>query len=262
MSGYSSWPATVAGSVVGGLTLALLVWGLVRKPKSTNQLRWVIGFLAGFAVAVGYGAIALDQGYSTTPKMSYWGNHIVVGISSVALVTVTCLGIFSDFGARLATPVLALLGFAAYVFGSRVLNAGFGMTLWYMCGTMAVVFAGALIFLVDHLDVISSLPTRNREPIGKFPGLLWRILCVIPLVYNIIFAALASDFYGVLSATGQQISDAFVVIAMFIIIFVNWIVVEGAEPAYDGTFTTGPRDRESVAYEQRGLSKSAHNGRV
>ena len=256
MSGYAIWPSIVAGSAVGAMTMALLLWGPFRKLKSTNQLRWVLGFLVGFGVALGYGAVALNQGNSnpTSTKVVYWANQILVGLAVTGLLTVTCLGIFSDFGARLAVPMLTFLGFTSYGVGAFVIDAS-ARALFYSFGTVFIVLAGVLLFLVDRLDVIASLPTKNREPIGKFPGLIWRILTLVVLIYFIIFTALGVNYYAVLSPTGQQISDAFGVLAAFIILFINWIVVEGVDPIYDGTtLANGARDRESVASVLRGSS--------
>lgn len=241
------WPAIVTAVVTGGMGLVTLFWGPYRGLKSTDQLRWVLAVLVFLGMSFGSGAVALDLGNSnpTTTKQIYYASHIINSLAIVGLVTIATLAVFADFGARLILPALALIAGVFMCVGVFPINSHFDVGFFSLVAGICVALSSFLVFFVDRMDILPKLPTSEREPVGRFNGLGWRIGVVIALWLDFILWNLTVDTYGtVWGLTASQVVWMGHNLFASIFIMANWIIAQGIEPVYDGT---GFSNRESAA---------------
>jgi hypothetical protein len=265
MAGYMIWPSIVTAVVTGVLGFVALFWGPYRGLKSTDQLRWVLAVLTLLGMSFGSGVVSLDLGNAnpTTNKNVYYASHIINGIATLGLVTVTSLGIFGQFDARLIIPALTAISAVFMSVGVFPINSHFDVGLFALVSGIMVLMTSFLFFFIDRMDFLPKLPTSEREPIGRFNGLGWRIGSVIFLWVDFVMFNLTVDTYG--TAFGVNASMAIWMalnIAAGIVIFLNWVIVKSVEPVYDGVGFSG-RERESTASDASyGSSAVSKRGKV
>src|SRR5271170_5467385 len=122
----------VAASLMGAAFVVFLIFGLFRAGHSTQQLRWVFGMWFLLASAIGFGAIANDQGFytrtSTDGVLALWDIPTIWTITiPFACAMLTC-ALFQTMGARLAPPMLT---FASMVCLALGVFLPLGWALWY-----------------------------------------------------------------------------------------------------------------------------------
>lgn len=262
---YIIWPSIVTACATGGMALAALFWGPYRGLKSTDQTRWVITTLTLFAVSFGSGVVALDLGNSnpTGSKQVYYASHIINAIAMLGLVSVTALGVFPAFDARLVLPAMALVAGVLTTVGVFPINSHFDVGFFALAAGLIVALNSFLFFFVDRMDYLPKLPTADREPIGRFNGLAWRIGTVAMMWFDFVLWNLTVDSYGtVLGVTASMGLWMAINLGVSIFMFANWVWVRGQEPIYDGVGFAAGRDRDAPASENGHASYVSKRGRV
>ena len=171
----------VGASVMAGAFVGLMLMGLFRSGHSTQQLRWAFGLWFTLAWAVGFGAIANNQGYYTRASsdgvIALWAIPTLWTITLPFACAILTCGLYKSLGARIGPPLLlfaSMLCLALGVFQPY----GWADWFWWMCAAILWVLLVLYMLCVDRLEVIHDA-VKNKNPrslVVDWIGLVWRAL--------------------------------------------------------------------------------------
>lgn len=166
---FSGFTILIAATAVAGIAGYLVTWLVYRTLGPSNYTNFAVYWSALFLVVGGLSGVQQELARASAPVTTSTGSRLgsaprfAIGLAAVVTVVVAASSPFwgipffgSDFNAY-TFPLI--LGAAAYVIVAVVSGSLYGLSLWFILGSMITVDALLRVFLVALVCV--SFPQSN-----------------------------------------------------------------------------------------------------